>query len=198
LQKKLVEETNRVMQRGGVCRVYNLGCGPAGEIQNFLTHYELSQHAAFTLLDSNNETLEYIGSVLEGLKAKYGRRTPVKLVKKSVHQLLKMSGKPKPSGEEYDFVYSAGLFDYLNDRVCRTIIGLTYDLLAPGGLLLITNVDPVNPIRNIMEHIYEWYLIYRSGPQLAQLTSELPKDALVSVVADATSSNVILEVRKPN
>lgn len=197
LVKRLVEETNRMATRGGICKIYNLGCGPTGEVQQFLTHHKLSNHAHFTLLDADDETLRKTGELLGSIKTKHQRSTPIKLIKKSVYQLLKPSGKNKSSDEEYDFIYSAGLFDYLSDQVGQTIIGLTYDLLAPGGLLLITNVDPVNPIRNIMEHIYDWHLIYRDGRHLATLASDLPAEAAISIKAEITSANVILEIRKP-
>ncbi|HEY4417329.1 MAG TPA: class I SAM-dependent methyltransferase [Verrucomicrobiae bacterium] len=198
LVHRLVEEVGRMAQQGKVCRIYNLGCGPAGEVQQFLRAHDLSQHAQFTLLDADDETLRNTGKLLESIKSKHNRRTPLKLVKKSVHQLLKPSDRNKSAGEKYDYIYSAGLFDYLTDQVGRTIIELTYNLLAPGGLLLITNVDPVNPIKNIMDHIYDWPLIYRDGRQLAELAARLPADASIAIRAEYTSANVILEVRKPS
>jgi extracellular factor (EF) 3-hydroxypalmitic acid methyl ester biosynthesis protein len=197
LLQRLVEETNRMVQRKEPCRIYNLGCGPAGEVQRFLTLHKVSDHARFTLLDADEETLRNTGTLLESLKARHHRRTPIKLVKKSVHQLIRASERKKSAEEQYDFVYSAGLYDYLTDQVGRMIINLGYDLLAPGGLLLITNVDPVNPIRNIMEHIYDWHLIYRNGAELGALASDLPAGAQINVQAEITGANVILEVRKP-
>ncbi|MCI0535459.1 MAG: class I SAM-dependent methyltransferase [Verrucomicrobiales bacterium] len=195
LLQRLIEETNRSVQKRRICRIFNLGCGPAMEVQNFLGHV-LSQHADFTLLDASDETLRDTGQVLEQVKYKHGRGTPIKLITKSLQQLLKQRNTFKPE-RGYDFVYSAGLFDYLNDRIGQAIIETAYDWLVPGGLLLITNVDPVNPIRNIMEHIYEWHLIYRNGSELAALAAGLPEEANVSVVAEPTSANVLLEVRKP-
>jgi extracellular factor (EF) 3-hydroxypalmitic acid methyl ester biosynthesis protein len=197
LVQKLVEETNRVVQCGGVCRIYNLGCGPAGEVQLFLANHNLSEFSQFTLLDADDETLKYTEKTLEKIKGENGRKTTIKFVKKSVYQLLKTGGENRAADVKYDFVYSAGLFDYLNDQVGRAIIKIGYDLLTPGGLLLITNVDPLNPIRNIMEHIYEWHLIYRNNNQMASLTSELPEEADITIKGDSTSANIILEVRKP-
>ena len=197
LVNRLVEETQRMIKLGEVCKIYNLGCGPAGEIQHFLRHHNAAQRAEFTLLDADEQTLRDTGAVLARIKSECYRRTPIKLVRKSVHQLLKPSDKIRNIGEKYDLIYSAGLYDYLTDQVGRIIIELLYEQLAPGGLLLITNVDPVNPIKNIMEHIYDWHLIYRNGDELRALASGLPADAMVSIRAEYTSANVILEMRKP-
>ncbi len=197
LVKTLVEEGQRLSQLGRGMRVFNIGCGPAGEVQQFLSEQHLSNRTQFTLLDSNDETLRYTGGVLQGLASKFNRTTPIRLVKKSVQQLIKESVRAKSGGEEYDLIYSAGLFDYLNDRICAMIIQLGYELLAPGGLLLVTNVDASNPIRNIMEHIYEWHLIYRTGEQFGSLTKALPAGAQCKVHAELTSTNLFLEIRKP-
>ena len=197
LKGKLIEETSRRLRDGEACRIFDLGCGPAREVQDFLTEQPLANSAEFTLLDMNDETLQHAGRVLEAAKMRSRRQTPIKLVKKTVHHLLKQAGKPRSPGEEYDFIYCAGLFDYLSDRVCHTLINLCYDWLAPGGLLLVTNVDPRNPIRNAMEYFYEWHLIYRTGNQLAALASEVARLADVKVLAEPTSSNLFLEIRKP-
>jgi extracellular factor (EF) 3-hydroxypalmitic acid methyl ester biosynthesis protein len=197
LTERLVQETLRVSRLGRSCRFYSIGCGPAGEVQRFLTQHEISRHAQFTLLDMNDETLQFVGKTLTEIKKLHNRPTPITLVKNSVRQLLKQSSSPKSELQKFDFIYAAGLFDYLNDQICKTLISLTYEMLAPGGALLVTNVHSGNPIRNIMEHIYEWHLIYRTSDQFVTLTSELPPDAVVTITAEATSSNVIIEVRKP-
>ena len=197
LKGKLIEETSRRSRHGAVCRIFDLGCGPAREVQDFLIEQHLANSAQFTLLDMNDETLQHTGHVLETIKARSMRQTPIKLVKKTVHQLLKQAAKPRTAAEEYDFIYCAGLFDYLSDRVCRALINLCYEWLAPGGLLLLTNVDPHNPIRRVMEYFYEWHLIYRSGNQLAALASDVAGLAELKVLAEPTSANLFLEIRKP-
>ena len=72
-----------------------------------------------------------------------------------------------------------------------------YDWLAPGGLLIATNVEPSNPMRHGMEHLLDWHLVYRTGPEMAALK---PRDAeadAVLVRCDDTGVNVFIEVRKP-
>jgi extracellular factor (EF) 3-hydroxypalmitic acid methyl ester biosynthesis protein len=197
LTRKLVEETNRVFQTGRPARILNLGCGPAREVQAFLSDHELSDHAQFELLDFDEETIAHVRQNLEDIKNRNHRRTAIKLIKKSVQQLIKQAGRPRASGEEYDFIYCAGLFDYLNDKICKTVLGLFYELLAPGGLIVATNVEGQNPIRNVMEYIFEWHLIYRSSEQFRKVVPDgVPPDA-VSVLTESSAGNIFLEIRKP-
>src|SRR2546422_636133 len=51
LTQKLVEETLRAARSGKTARVLNLGCGPAKEVQDFLSQHELSEQAQFELID---------------------------------------------------------------------------------------------------------------------------------------------------
>ena len=161
LKKRLHEETERMAQQGKVARIFNLGCGPAQEIQNFLVDDPLCDNADFLLLDFNDETITNTSRELEALRTRHRRRTGIKLEKRSVHQILKESTRTGAGFEpaSYDIVYCAGLFDYLSDRICRRLLEVFYDLVAPGGLLIATNVDSSNPSRNWMENVLEWHLV---------------------------------------
>lgn len=200
LSDRLRDETLRTRPLGHAARIFNLACGPAHEVQQFLRESTLSQSAAFTLLDFNEETLRHVQAALAPVKAQSGRRTPLEYVHKSVHQLLKESGRAaqRPAEGMYDFVYCAGLFDYLSDQVCRRLMEMMYGWLAPAGLLVATNVEPSNPLRNGMEHLLDWHLIYRTGAEMVGLRPQEAHPDQVRVLADATGTNVFLEVRKPS
>jgi extracellular factor (EF) 3-hydroxypalmitic acid methyl ester biosynthesis protein len=195
LTQRISEESSRVLPRSGKLKVFNLGCGPAKEVVDFIEQYDVSERAEFTLLDFNEETLAYTGSVLTNAKRQFQRNTPVRIVRKSVAQLLK--GSAKESDDKYDFIYCAGLFDYLQDRVCRQLTNMMYGMLAPGGLLLVTNVDTVNPIQHIMGFIFEWHLLYRTHTELESLIPSNAPPESGKVVADTTGCNIFMEVRKP-
>jgi len=196
LTQHLATETRRCLAQGRPCRVYNLGCGPAKEIQEFIANHDLSDHAQFTLLDFNEETLAYTSKVLGDLKTKHHRNTSVQLIKRSVHQVLKDAGKAG-NGPKYDLVYCAGLFDYLSDQVCKKLMNYFYDLVAPGGLLLATNVSIFNPSRNWMEYVLDWHLIYRDTNQMEACTplGATAENAKVYAIGDGV--NLALEARKP-
>jgi extracellular factor (EF) 3-hydroxypalmitic acid methyl ester biosynthesis protein len=199
LTRKLEEETRRVAQAGRVARILNLGCGPAKEIQDFLRRDELSERASFSLLDFNDETLLHTSRILDEVKRGCHRSTAIQAIKKSVHQVLKEATRPGPELEPgtYDLVYCAGLFDYLSDRICKRLMNIFYDLLAPGGLLVVTNVDASNPSRNWMEYVLEWHLIYRDHRLLQQLAPDAAPPGTLRVNTEATGVNIFLEVRKP-
>jgi len=198
LAKLLAAETRRAARNGDPARIFNLGCGPAGEIQKFLTQDEICNHASFTLLDFNDETLQHTSKVLEDLKNKYGRRTRLEIIKKSVHQVLKEDAGPGAHQQKYHFVYCAGVFDYLSDRICKRLMNIFYDMLAPGGLLVSTNVDASNPSRNGMEYLLEWHLIHRNAVQLNSLIPDRAPPGSAQIKSEETGVNIYIEVRKPD
>jgi hypothetical protein len=114
-----------------------------------------------------------------------------------VHSLIKDVGKPAHAENGYDLIYSSGLYDYLNDRVCQALNTHLYAQLRPGGVLIVTNFDPINPIRNVMEYIFEWFLIHRNGKQMFLLAPEQAASEDCLVQADGTGCNVFFEARKP-
>ncbi len=200
LTELLVVETWRVAQRSPPARVFSVGCGPAVEVQNFLSGSDLSQQAQFTLLDFNDETLMHTDKILAELKRKHQRRTPVAFLKKSVAQFLKETAKPLTmlSPTKYDVVYCAGLFDYLANHVCERLINALYELLAPGGLLVATNIDPSNPSRTWMEYSVDWHLFHRTHKQLVALYPHRAPPEACRIRAEPSGVNNFIEVRKPD
>jgi len=199
LNERLREETLRMVRQGKTAKIFNLGCGPAGEIQQFLSEDDLCEKAELTLLDFNDETLAHTGKIMEDLKMKNRRTTRVELVKRSVNQVLKetLKGPSDTETKKYDLIYCAGLFDYLSDRVCKRLMNIFYEVLAPGGLLIATNVDASNPIRHLMEYVLEWHLVYRDSGQLKQLNPDEATPGNFTVKSDTTGVNIYIEVRKP-
>lgn len=197
LHEILVAETTRAMAAGQRLRVFNLGCGPAGEIQRFLAGGPVADQADFTLADFNDETIEFARQQLTALKHDHHRSTGIEFVKKSVNQILKESARTDGSEAKYDLVYCAGLFDYLSDRICQRLVNIFYEMLTPGGLLVVTNVDASNPARNGMEFLLEWHLIHRDQAQLKRLHPLAAPPGAVTTKADVTGVNIYLEVRKP-
>jgi extracellular factor (EF) 3-hydroxypalmitic acid methyl ester biosynthesis protein len=203
LTTKLIEETVRVRNEGRPAAIFNLGCGPAQEVQRFLEEQHIYECADFTLVDFNEETLGQLKKYLTDISRRLPRPATFRMIKKSVFHILK-SGDISllhPSGEKYDYIYCAGLFDYLSDDVCKQMMNIFYGMLAPGGLLLATNATEVlnssRPFRFSMEYILDWHLVYRDQQQFFNLKPDIADDDDVKVIAENTGTNLFLEVRKP-
>jgi extracellular factor (EF) 3-hydroxypalmitic acid methyl ester biosynthesis protein len=197
LTEMLERETRQNAKLGKRTRILNLGCGPAKEVQNFLAYHDISERADFVLLDFNDETLESTKATLTDMRMKHRRGTPINMIKRSVHQILKEGLRVDGSQNHYEVLYCAGLFDYLSDRICRRLIEVFYEHITPGGLLIATNVDIANPARHVMEYIMEWHLIYRDAEGFSKLVpAGVPKEC-AKVSHDETGINIFLEIRKP-
>jgi extracellular factor (EF) 3-hydroxypalmitic acid methyl ester biosynthesis protein len=197
LYDRIGEETGRVSRLGRPATVFNIACGPAREVQNFIAQHPLAERARFRLLDFNDETLQFARNRMEEVKREHHRNTSVELVKNSVQNLLKNADKTLPGDTKYDLIYCSGLYDYLSDRLIKALNSYLYDRLQPGGLLVVGNFAPHNPIRNLMEHTLEWFLIYRDRNQMEALAPEraAPDDCVVK--SEPSGSNIFLEIRKP-
>lgn len=197
LSGTLVEEVARVVRSGRRARIMNLGCGPAREVQMFMEQSPLSDHADFTLLDFNEDTIRYTAGQLEAVRRRTGRRTGVEMRQMSVHQVLRSAVSQTQKGalaETYDLVYCAGLFDYLADATCRALVKVFHQQTVPGGLVLVANMHDAKPFRCFIEFILDWHLIYRSTQGMWKLCPpELMEQA--QVIAEPTTVNLFLQVR---
>jgi extracellular factor (EF) 3-hydroxypalmitic acid methyl ester biosynthesis protein len=199
LTTMLRDETIRIkmLRKEQPVRIFNLGCGPAKEIQDFLAQHAICDQTQFLLLDFNEETLASTLQVLEARKHAFSRLTKFETKKKSVQQLLKEAPKLQSSSEKFDIIYCAGLFDYLRDNVCEKLLELFYEMTAPGGLVVATNVTDANPSQGWMEYMLDWYLIYRSAKQFEELAPKQVNPDMSAIRAVGTGVNVVLEIRKP-
>ena len=194
LERLLAEEAERVTDEQRIFTVLTVACGPAVEIQRFIRSSDLVNQSALHLMDFNEETLAYTERRIGEAIAETGRKPTVKFIRKSIDDLLKnIHLENEGFLPSYDMIYCAGLFDYFPDNVCRNLLQLYHNWVRPGGLLVATNVHPNNPERFLMEHLMEWYLIYRDDKHLQSLA---PAGTESEVFDDETGVNVFLTVRK--
>lgn len=195
LVKALVEESERVINdEQRIFTVLSVGCGPAVEVQRFIRRHDEANQSAIHLMDFNDETLAYVKQRTSASLEASGRKPTLHFIHKSIDELLKDVHKEEDAFlPTYDMIYCAGLFDYFPDNVCRNLTHLYHRWVRPGGLLVTTNVHPKNPERYCMEHLLEWYLIYRDEAQMEALA---PEGSNPHVFADDTGVNVFSFIRK--
>lgn len=198
LRDVITETGLKAASRGKRAKILNIGCGPAWEVQQLVKSTSLVDVMDFTLLDFNEETLAYAGRIVRDLNQQHGRTSTLNTVKMSVYQLLARSKSPQnllPG--DFDLVYCAGLFDYLSPETCRHLVGFFYDILSPGGTVVVANMNDSKPFANFIEYILDWHLIYRSPSQIRTFAPIRP-GSHSEVIHEPTTANLFLHVRKPD
>jgi len=154
--------------RGGRSRVLSVACGHLREAASLLERDTWPER--LVALDQDARSLavvqkEYAGRAVECLNM-------------SALRLL----SPRLDLGEFDFIYSAGLTDYLEDEFVERLIAALARRLAPGGRLLICNMTPETCGAAYMEAVMDWWLIYRTPAEMEKLAAStgLPWGVFVS------------------
>jgi len=118
----------------------------------------------------------------------------VRTVQESVRAIL--AGKARFTG--LNLVYAAGLYDYLSERVAARLTRLMFDMLAPGGRLLIANFAPCLNDIGYIESYMGWKLIYREPQEMIALARDIASSEWKShrLFWDEHESIVFLEIIK--
>lgn len=148
----------------GGAAILSVACGHLREIE-LLSAGTLDGVNAFYALDQDADSLAEVDR-------RYGSVRGLKTVNGSVKSIL----RKRTRFEDLDFVYSAGLFDYLAPPIAMRLIEYMFGFLKPGGRLLVANFTPAVEDVGYMETFMDWRLIYRTKAELRQLFSTLPAD----------------------
>ncbi|HYF37940.1 MAG TPA: class I SAM-dependent methyltransferase [Prosthecobacter sp.] len=100
-------------------------------------------------------------------------------------------------GHAYDLVWSAGLFDYLNERLFVHLLKALIAVVRKGGEVVIGNFSDYNPSRDYMELMGNWHLQHRSRETLIRLATEAgaPLDS-VQVLWEPEGVNFFLHIQR--
>lgn len=179
---------------GPPLRAMSIACGPAWELNDIFECEEDARSIHLTLLDQDPQALEMALQAARGVEATRDLKLKLTFLNDSVRTMLRGQNLPERFGH-YDFIYSMGLFDYLTRPVARALLERLYELLSPGGHLLIGNYHVDNPTRHYMAYWMDWVLYYRSEGDFLELASRLP-GARTSVTFDETRAQMFLRVDK--
>ena len=92
----------------------------------------------------------------------------------------------------FDFVYAAGLYDYLCENTAQVLSARLFEMVSPGGHLLIPNFAPQVRDRGYMETFMDWSLIYRDKPTMVRLMERIDRAQVQSYdVYDDPSGSVV-------
>ncbi len=225
--RKLFLTRQIIKVNGG--RILSLAAGPAQEITELLDTYK-DDHFKFLALDHDMETLKAydvsdreprfkyaLANAFQIISGNYLTARPRKLMARFCSPRKDFQGfrfvfSPLKyemnylQKESYDLVYSSGLYDYiqtfpLDDS--KGTVALTknlFDLLKPGGTLVVGNFTHGNPpdLKFVMEYVYHWFLYYRDEQDMLEFARSIPENQIqeIAVVKESLGINYFLKITK--
>jgi extracellular factor (EF) 3-hydroxypalmitic acid methyl ester biosynthesis protein len=79
---------------------------------------------------------------------------------------------------DFDLIYSAGLYDYLDDKVAKKLTATLFEALKPGGRIILTNFLHGTPDTGWTQAMMDWFLIYREQADIEAFADNIPKDQI--------------------
>ncbi len=205
LRKTIEEAIGKAGHRGERPKILSMASGVAFEVQQYIQNCSGNEEVDFELEDFSAKTLEEATRQFEacrhvsnpkGVNVNFRQSSVVELAKQAKETRGK-EGEAELPEQLYDFVYCAGLFDYLSDLLCRTVIDYLFTLVRPGGTLIVSNYTPVNSLKNFMDFVLDWPLIYRSKDQFDALISKTIAKDCFTLETDKTGAEVYAIIKKP-
>ncbi|MFB5265358.1 class I SAM-dependent methyltransferase [Paenibacillus enshidis] len=139
----------------------------------------------FVAIDQDKESLAVAAEIIKG----FGETIHASLIE------IISNTVPLPT---FDFIYTAGLYDYLPESLAKKLTSNLFNLLNPGGRLLIANYLPDTPSIGYMEAVMDWWLIYRDKEQMQELTQQIPQEKIndVDMFVEKNQVIIFMEIEK--
>ncbi|WP_087000861.1 class I SAM-dependent methyltransferase [Rhizobium sullae] len=126
-----------------------------------------------------------------GLVARDFAGSAVEAVNGSVRTLL---SRAQQLGR-FDFIYAAGLYDYLAHNVAVKLTERCLQMLKPGGQFLFANFARDISVEGYMETFMNWELLWRSESEMWSIIRDLPnQDRFEAKVEFGENRNVVYAI----
>lgn len=176
-------------------RFLSIASGPAMELVDIFETKEDCRKMECVLLDQDAYAFDFSRESVRGIEQKHGEKLTVSFVNESVRTMLRRHQNALQIGS-FDVIYSMGLFDYLTPFVAQAVLGKMYEMLKPGGTVVVGNFHVGNPTRHYMAYWMDWVLYHRQESDMFELAASLP-GGTPSLEFDPTGCQMFLSVRKP-
>lgn len=163
-------------------RVLNIASGPARDLFEFF-----SQGKGRTLVFDNVE--------FDPLAISYAKNLCKEFIE-HIH-FLHTNAFDFSTTKKYRLIWSAGLFDYLNDKKFIFLLNHVLPLLEDDGELVVGNFSTKNPTVPYMEILGDWRLRHRTRDQLFSLAKSCNfKDEDICIGQEPEGVNLFLHMKR--
>ena len=175
---------------GSPIRVLSVACGPAMEWQKLLPLLPEGVQLEVDLLDQDEQALLSTQRQLKRLQSCFPKPIKFRYLNKAIKNIIARGTER----QNYDVIYSSGLFDYLSDAASAMAARRLFDSVKPGGQLIIGNFNVGNPNQLLMDYALDWPLIYRSKEDLFNLFKYLEGSILIE--SEPLGINLFCEITR--
>ena len=156
--------------------IVSMACGPAMEVADLiddLSHDELKR-VSFILLDQDQEALTQVKRNINRSLIKNQKTANVYIVPMSVKRIFQDDPIFKEiANHGVDFLYTAGLYDYLTQPLAIEFTRRLFNSLNPNGQIIVGNFHPSNPSQTIGDFCGNWRLLHRDEKDMNELVEGL-------------------------
>lgn len=181
----LTDMVDRVAARVSMPRILSVACGHLREAETSMAVLK-GRVGEYVALDNDPATLEVV-------KREHAAER-VTTVRCGVKSLIV---KRPPLGT-FDFIYAAGLYNYLSGSVAPRLTTTLLTMLKPGGFLWVANFAPNLRDIGYLEAFMDWRLLYRDESSLESLVDAIPsiRTRQSRTFRDKYQNVVFLEIAK--
>jgi extracellular factor (EF) 3-hydroxypalmitic acid methyl ester biosynthesis protein len=176
-------------------KVFSVACGPALEMANIIRTTADCKKYHFVLMDQDPLALADASESIKDIENRLGENISADLVEGLVRAVLS-SRKLKRKWGQFNFIYSLGPFDYLAPPVAKAVLSKLYEILKPGGEILIGNFHKSNPSRYHMEYWGDWVFFHRNKEDFNNILQDEFR-AQSRIFFEDTGSQMFLHIKKP-
>jgi extracellular factor (EF) 3-hydroxypalmitic acid methyl ester biosynthesis protein len=140
----------------------------------------------FVALDSDAESLKEV----EHCYGRFGVEVLIAPIRRLLTQKIQIG--------PFDVVYSMGLFDYLQQSTAQRLTWVMFQMLRPGGRLLVANFLPGIADYGYMESYMDWKLTYRTRLEMVEMSACIPQAKIrdMRIFAEENQNIIFLQVTK--
>ncbi|MFB6317024.1 class I SAM-dependent methyltransferase [Saccharicrinis sp. FJH54] len=161
----------------------NVASGPARDILELYQEIDNPKQLSTTCVEIDENAIKYASNLVNG----YCQN--IEFVKANVLRYR--------TEKKFDVVWSAGLFDYFNEKAFIMVLSRFKDFVKPGGEIIIGNFNERNnPSRDYMEIFGEWFLHHRTEEELVTLAMKSGFDfTQVNIGREPENVNLFMHIK---
>ena len=177
-------------------RVLSVGSGPGRELVELAQEGKIAKPLYFDCLDFDKEALDYVGNEIEKIKPEKRSYLHLRLINRNLLGLIRPK-RIENELQEYDLIYSSGVFDYLTNRIAAKVIETLYKLLDKGATLIVTNADKDGASHRVYyEIVGEWGLNHKTEEEMLNWAKNTQNANIKFENLDEKNSFLFLSLRR--